>query len=58
MLTNKKEVECLCFMNVEIGGGGGLSLPPVEEIQKHELEHVIAHWIDGVQWVLETISMK
>jgi hypothetical protein len=32
MLTNKKEVEWLCFMNVESEGGRGLSLPPVEAV--------------------------
>jgi hypothetical protein len=29
MLTNKKEGKCLRFLNVEIGGGPGLSLPPI-----------------------------
>jgi hypothetical protein len=27
VLTNKKEIQCLCFMDVEIGGRPGLSLP-------------------------------
>jgi hypothetical protein len=38
MLTTKKETECLCFMNVEIGGGPGTLL----SLADHGFRHKIA----------------